>query len=142
MKELYRTMQVLNNGFNEFWRSVILPIHDICVIISTVICAYGAIRVYGKVKFLSYLSQPVKCAINTSYQLLAYPIAGRMISDSDDIFESWMKGKGNDKDISKFIKSCRPLQVEVGPFFVINQGSTFAALDTVVNFSITLLVEY
>jgi hypothetical protein len=76
MIKVFRAMQVTNNSFNLLWAPIILPVHKLAVIISTISVAYGAVRVYGKVKFISYASQPVKAAINTSYQLMAYPLAG------------------------------------------------------------------
>jgi len=142
MTQVFRQMQVVNNSFNNMWAPRILPVHKLAVIISTISVAYGAVRVYGKVRFLSYASQPVKACINTSYQVMAYPIAGRMMEDSDEFFLSWKKYNGTDKLTRKFIRSCPPLTIKVGSFYEFTKDTTAAALGIVINYFFTVLMEY
>jgi hypothetical protein len=65
-----------------------------------------------------------------------------MMDDSDDIFHSWNKYRGTNKLTRKFIRSCPPLAIEVGHYYVFTKETTFEALGIVVNYFFTVLMEY
>ena len=134
MMAKYRTMQALQAAFDHCFQVLLLPSHKALITSVAVLGTYGAIKVHGP---RSLLMAGLGTAVS-AHLARYFRIGGKLYSTSNEVLGSWnYRGKG---PVKKFIRSCRPLSLRVGYFYVVRRTTVLVLFGVIINSTITLLV--
>jgi hypothetical protein len=156
--ELYHSLTILNNLYNRVFSGVWIPTLKWSCTVFALLDLYGMVRLVEALPILVYLYLPV---IYTFFIIL-FVRSSELMADVYDvsrlqsknwtrhtlklgyrqpIIVRWRNSKLGTKYFQLFLRACRPLRCEVGPYFI--EGRTkVILLSNIVNGGISILLTF
>jgi len=142
VKDSYRCFQILWTCFNQ--AMVITTVSQkVFTIVLASTSMYGSIRLFGTGPILDYTLMPFTFIGCSAVGLFIYPW-GYIIQKHIDRFKlSWRMElrRGNDLEFLLFLKSCKPLNVNVGSFYKFGRKTILTFMQSITDISFDLLVS-
>lgn len=138
--KLYMKILTWNKYTNQNFCSFSVPPLIFFGISVIVLTYYGTIRMYGKVPWLVYITNPIIGTLATCFVVILIPQAANVVEFS----ETFLRKRMNLGNISKFErktwKALRPLGIQVGAFGAVRKNLKPLAIKYIAENTITLLL--
>ena len=135
-------LQAVNNRFNSCFQLLVLPVLLSTVLVVNIISNYATIRLYDEVKFPGFLGFPMNGLATLAITLDTLPTCYRIFQYSELLITNTREVAKGNANISAFLKSCNPLTVTVGRYFVIRQGTLTTFINIIIDNTINLLLTF
>ena len=150
--QMYRTLQVLTNRYNDFVAKFVMPAHKVANLVLTVSGSYGTIRFFGQVNFFAYCAFPGLGIAGLTYANVGYRF-GAMINDKANHFRnSWRSQEASEttsaatraenQEMICVIRSCRDLKLKVGHLYNFEKNTISTYINIVQGNTINLLLAF
>jgi len=153
---LYRSLSLLNTLYNDSLATVMVPVVKTTMEIALVVCAYGTIRMYGKIPFQLYLILPVFGGFLFVEHQFAVDRMADVFDKSANIKYNYTnnylknimegsQGSGEDgvkhrKYVIRYLNSCRPLRCQLTHALFVENETRLVLLNMMLNMLVTLLL--
>ena len=124
--QIYRSLQILNNEFNSYHSTVIIPTFLYALLGLTTIITITTLKIHDSITVSHLLLYFVYLITAVAGIAITFPLAGNSFHTSISFIQFWGFQCEN-LHHRLFLKSCFPLQIKVGLFGCFKKSTTFAA---------------
>ncbi|XP_035709381.1 uncharacterized protein LOC110851927 isoform X1 [Folsomia candida] len=138
-QNVYRSLQLLQAEFNFCCRDWLFPTHKGVVMMVAIVGIFGAIRLPPPRSVV----MGVTATFAMLYLSLIFWRLGKIRQKSGETLKAWKTAAGGarSKGFRKWLRSCLPLRVEIGGFYIVDRATVVVVWGTVFNFTTTLLLS-
>jgi len=147
--QLYRTLQILNNGFNYTYAPLCMSFGSMSSCLCQIVFCVGAIKLYSNphIPAFAYAMYPGVKIINFFMETSFTRIASKCHQINANIIDYWSHRyvrASNSSTIDKinrsFVRSCAPLAVHIGQIATVGRNAVFVTMDFTFQWTINVLL--
>ena len=119
-----------------------MPFIFLALFFVNILSDYATIRLYNEVKMPFFLAFPLSSMATMFMVIDTFPTSYRVYEASQKLIAKVKESKETSIYASKFMKSCKPLGVNVGSFFFIKQKTLMTFIGIVLENAIMMLLSF
>lgn len=136
----YRRFTIVAKATNDFIFYT-LPIACLTTLVGSIVCGYILIKLTGRVSLMMTFFVGDVMVVLIMVVLWVIRQFGDVFHESGEVIRVWKLSVGASKYMSRQVRSCSRLKIEVGPFFFVRKETRIVMISVIAYHTISLVIS-